>query len=80
MKEKYEHYGEANRLIQLLVKEGAQEHADYLSDAMYGSTRTEICMALEWHVSNILKLDYISEETRSCAERLWTELDKALRL
>ncbi len=79
MEEKYDLYAEANRLIQLLVKEGAQEHADYLSDAMYGSTGGEVCSALKWHIGNMLKLDFISEEASICVERLWMELDKVLR-
>lgn len=76
---KYDHFSETERLSQLLIKDKAKEHADLLADAMYGSTGTEICTALKWHIRNILNLDFISNESRSCAERLWIELDRALR-
>ena len=78
--EQYNHYEEAERLLQLLIKDDEKEQADFISDAMIGSTGTEINMALRWNINNILKLDSLSEETRNCAQRLWIELEKAYHM
>jgi hypothetical protein len=65
----------------LLVQDGEHVHADSLLNSMHeGCTGLEINMALRYCIKNILELNVISAETRSCAEKLWTELDKAFRL
>ena len=77
---KYDHYKEAEHLASLLVQDGAKEYSALLLNAMNeGCTGSEICMALRWHVNNILKLDFISDESRAYAQKLWIELDKVLQ-
>ncbi|MBY0282209.1 MAG: hypothetical protein K2W94_08680 [Alphaproteobacteria bacterium] len=76
----YDYYKETKKLIALLTQDGAEEYADGLLDAMSGSIiGTEIFMDLKWNIKNILKLDYLSKETRKHARQLHAELNKALR-
>lgn len=74
---KYDHFVETEKLAQLLVTDKANDQAEALLNALSeGCTGTEINMALRWNIKNILMLDFISEESRICAERLWDELYK----
>ena len=76
----YDYYKETKKLIELLIEEEAKEYADKLLDAMSGSIiGTEIFMDLKWNIKNILKLDYLSKETKKHARKLHAELNKALR-
>ncbi len=73
----FECYREANNLASLLDQEGAKEHADLILNAMAeGCTGSEICMALKWHIKDILKLDFLSKESKKCARLLHKDLGR----
>ena len=77
---KYDLYAEANKLAVYLDKEGYTAEANALRDAMaYGSTGTEICMSLRFHVSAILRRIPLSGEYRLKVLRLVAELNVAVK-
>lgn len=71
-------YEAAAKLIAGLKEAGLQADAIKLQAAMdYGSTGTEVCMALRWHLASLLKTD-LPDHLRLQAAQLESYLDSAL--
>lgn len=76
----YDHYKEADELIEELRKFGFDEAADGLREAIDGgSTGTEIFMALRWKLGKLLEQSKLPELLQARAKRLRKELDVQLR-
>ena len=76
----YDHYAEAQELIDMLRRDELNDSADTLLKAMEeGATGTEIFMALRWSIKELIEAEKCSNMIKIKAERLYQELDKALQ-
>lgn len=76
----YDHYSEAKRLVRLLREDGLTTWANGIESAMdEGSTGTEIFMMLKMQVKNYLASNQGSAVAIECANRLFEQLNEALK-
>ena len=80
MREAYDHYAEARRVIAAMREEGLQDPAQALDDAIAaGFTSTEILMVLRWHLAQFLSAQPAgSGALRQSAEALHKRIDATL--
>jgi GTP cyclohydrolase FolE2 len=76
----FDHYREADSIIQMLRGTSLSRYSDLLQSAMdEGATGTEIFMALRWNIEKLLNENNLDNLVRVRARHLWKELDKALQ-
>jgi hypothetical protein len=77
----YDYHSVAFEIAQNLRKQGQAEWAAKLEEAIqFGSTGTEILMALRWHLQQFkLQGEKCTPETEYLIEELLRELDKQLK-